>query len=303
MGPKQRRSELLTKETPYKPYAGKPHVRICAGGARQLASLPLKRRDFIVGLGGAVAWPVVARAEQSRTTPRIGVLWSAANEQEEAPLLGPLQKSISANGVKMGGSGSGGHNSKGRMVAEGAMRLNIRELRRNRCLAPGQHGSICWSQRDGSQSSIAFETELHAINLAYTWTDHRSGQVHCISERVDLEHSRCRFGGRRPYFLCPGCPNNVEVLFLRGGRFRCRACAHVVYASQNERPVDRARRRARKIRHRLGAGTVLANPLPEKPKGMWLRTYYRLTDRLMAAESTATVQLLAIARRLAAGSR
>ena len=44
MGPKQRRSELLTKETPYKPYAGKPHVRICAGGARQLASLPLNRR-------------------------------------------------------------------------------------------------------------------------------------------------------------------------------------------------------------------------------------------------------------------
>ena len=46
MGPKQRRSELLTKETPYKPYAGKPHVRICAGGAKQLASLPLKDCDF-----------------------------------------------------------------------------------------------------------------------------------------------------------------------------------------------------------------------------------------------------------------
>jgi hypothetical protein len=25
----------------WEPYAGKPHVRICAGGARQLASLPL----------------------------------------------------------------------------------------------------------------------------------------------------------------------------------------------------------------------------------------------------------------------
>src|SRR6516162_5632809 len=31
----------------WEPYAGKPHVRICAGGARQLASLPLKRRTFI----------------------------------------------------------------------------------------------------------------------------------------------------------------------------------------------------------------------------------------------------------------
>ena len=30
----------------WEPHAGKPHVRICAGGARQLASLPLKRRAF-----------------------------------------------------------------------------------------------------------------------------------------------------------------------------------------------------------------------------------------------------------------
>jgi hypothetical protein len=33
----------------WEPHAGKPHVRICAGGARQLASLPLKRRAFIAG--------------------------------------------------------------------------------------------------------------------------------------------------------------------------------------------------------------------------------------------------------------
>src|SRR5438132_174017 len=32
----------------WEPYAGKPHVRVCAGGARQLASLPrLQRRQFI----------------------------------------------------------------------------------------------------------------------------------------------------------------------------------------------------------------------------------------------------------------
>ena len=71
----------------WEPHAGKPHVRICAGGARQLASLPLKRRAFIAGLGSGVAWPVVARGQHSETIPKIGVLWHAGNENEEAPYL------------------------------------------------------------------------------------------------------------------------------------------------------------------------------------------------------------------------
>ena len=64
MGPKQRRSELLTKETPYKPYAGKPHVRICAGGARQLASLPLMGWMAPCGIYVPKCWLV---GEQQRT--------------------------------------------------------------------------------------------------------------------------------------------------------------------------------------------------------------------------------------------
>ena len=38
------RDPPLTKKAPYKPYAGKPHVRFCAGGAMKIASLPLQRR-------------------------------------------------------------------------------------------------------------------------------------------------------------------------------------------------------------------------------------------------------------------
>src|SRR5262249_31895366 len=43
----------LTAKAPYKPYAGKPLVRFCAGGAMKIASLPLRRRAFITLLGGA----------------------------------------------------------------------------------------------------------------------------------------------------------------------------------------------------------------------------------------------------------
>jgi len=41
------RQRLAVTHPRWEPDAGKPHVRICAGGAQQWASLPLQRREFI----------------------------------------------------------------------------------------------------------------------------------------------------------------------------------------------------------------------------------------------------------------
>jgi hypothetical protein len=44
----------------------------------------VKRREFIAGLGGAVAWPVVARGQRPEQMRRVGVLMGYAEADPEA---------------------------------------------------------------------------------------------------------------------------------------------------------------------------------------------------------------------------
>jgi hypothetical protein len=68
------------------------------------------------------------------------------------------------------------------------------------------------------------------------------------------------------------CGRHVAKLHLSGRYFLCRHCHRLGDASQSEDALDRAFRRANKIRQRLGGDPDMAARFPPKPKGMWQRT-------------------------------
>src|SRR6516164_7519566 len=53
-----RQAAMLDCQYPrWEPYAGKLHVRVCAGGARQLASLPRRKHQFLIVFAALLAAP------------------------------------------------------------------------------------------------------------------------------------------------------------------------------------------------------------------------------------------------------
>ena len=154
----------------------------------------------------------------------------------------------------MGGIGSGGHNNRGRIAAEVLDRLDIRQAENRRRLDPG------------------------SASLTYT---------NPTVTQVALKWRRCRFGGSRPFLVCPRCLRLCLVLYVWGGHLLCRVCARVAYASQLERERERSWRAARKLRRRLGQESSHVDPIPDRPHGMWQRTYDRVVQRIVALEGAA----------------
>jgi hypothetical protein len=114
-----------------------------------------------------------------------------------------------------------------------------------------------------------------------------------VAETIPIVYPPCPFGGTRPFFICPGpqngidCGRRVSKLHLSHRYFLCRRCNQLAYACQYEQPCQRALRRAHKMKQRLRIGVGIAEPLPDRPRGMWSRTYGRLLDEILQAEIVA----------------
>jgi hypothetical protein len=166
--------------------------------------------------------------------------------------------------------------------------LDVNQLREKGCLRPGRSSTCQWIVGEGV-ASIKLIAEADRLSLSYTvqvW----GGRWEDVAETIPIVHLPCRFGGSRPFFICPGpgdgtdCGRRLAKLHLSRRYFLCRHCNALAYASQNETTWQRALRRANKLKQRLGIDVGIGDPFPDKPKGMWSSTYGRLLDEILQAE-------------------
>ncbi len=176
----------------------------------------------------------------------------------------------------MGGSGSGNwYRFDSKPLVEDCLSLDVRYLNREGCLTPGKSSYLEW--RGGN--NIVIETTMEAIELFYGISRNEQPREDVHIE-VPLSWTSCNYGGKRPWFICPGkgCGRRVAKLYLAGKYFLCRHCHDLVYSSQRERREFRLQNKAQKICRRLGANNCNDLFGISKPKGMHQRTYEMLVE-------------------------
>ena len=147
----------------------------------------------------------------------------------------------------------------GRDTCELYKSIDVRRWRREGRLLAGRQFSWSWTSGGEASGTINVRTEADAVVLIYRVRSFLAGWK-SIEQRV-------------------------AVLYAAGELFACRCCCELAYASQQKDPLIRNVSRSQKIRMRLGGRQDdLLGPIPERPQGMWRRTYDRYCAALAGIE-------------------
>lgn len=210
--------------------------------------------------------------------------------------------------MAVGGNGSGNwYRWSKKDVVEDYRWIEINRWNRERLLHLGRWFHWVWKEEDGTErSSIDVRVLNDAVELSYT--SRRGGEEpKKLCYQVTLTYTDCRYGGRRPWFVCPNlnCQRRVAKLYAGGSYFLCRHCYDLVYLSQNEATPHRLLRQIQRVRRELGGSRNVDVPFPEKPKGMHWSTYHHLKQKdremIRVMDLTMMLQCLKWTEKLSTG--
>lgn len=122
--------------------------------------------------------------------------------------------------------------------------------------------------------------------IGYTVLPGRGVKLNYTTNGKDYEYlaqisaTQPNYGGVRYWWICPNtsCNRRVRILYLHNGYFLCRHCQNLTYKSSQagDDLTDCIMGKMYAIRRKLGVSGGIFDPLPDKPKGMQNRTYFRL---------------------------
>lgn len=144
--------------------------------------------------------------------------------------------------------------------------------------------------------------EQEAVELSYTGSP--------WSVVLELTRTPSGFGGSCTFWLCPRCDRRARFLYFNGKGFVCRECAKLNYHCQQRTKdsVNHFYDGMKLARDKLHwkppfpmAPMDFSHVVPDRPKGMHWRTYYRYLVRYMRYQKKyrrdSMREMLAIMRR------
>jgi hypothetical protein len=179
----------------------------------------------------------------------------------------------------------------------GHKRLDINALSHSGAFTPGKKSLVIWGDEDNPAAEVLaiMHSQRPEMQLSYSFFS-SDGQALVVREAFRAESETLAGGGLRWYLLCLGCEKRRTVMYMRGGRFRCRRCHGMNHETTRTSEVDLAILKMRRLQHRLGGDNLPFSTLPPKPPGMWHKTYMRLADEFLAAQKRHMELCMAMSR-------
>ena len=148
--------------------------------------------------------------------------------------------------------------------------INVSELQDDGTLEPGDWTLVFDTPGLEGDMVVITSDDRRLLTTFYRWHDAEN----VTRATVAIDYRPCRFGGSRPFLICPACQKRVMNLALLPRGLRCGPCGRITYQKRWDTDLSRRVRNANEVAARLGGSTWMDKPV--RPKGMHRRTFERL---------------------------
>ena len=125
-----------------------------------------------------------------------------------------------------------------KLITENIMKTDLKKLRKGGFKYGTTMSGILYG-------SIRFKISTDQITFSY------SSVCNSVFQTVQLDWHNCKYGSKRPYFICPSCGKRILTLYCVHTDFQCHKCSNLYYRSQADNAFKRIIARYEKEREKL----------------------------------------------------